>query len=453
MSETTAEERIASVQKQAKPVEFGEAVAEASSEASEGAGWVQSAFGGPVGLAAYAAGLYSSQFGTWLAGKTDADKHVANGLAFIGLPRIGQPGPDGPNPATIDHEIAHSLALLGFLGSIVVGALAAVAVGALIVATGGAAAVVLIGAAAAGGFAGGFAGTALVGACSQFGYRVGPIITGSSDVFIAGKAAARMTDTAACREHSPPPSPIVEGSQTIFINGLALARVGHKTLCGAVVDEGVRSVVVDASTWACATPASEIPVWLRVTLDWIDFLPGITKPKTKPKIDADPPKVKPAPPKTKPKKKPKTTKSKNEWQQQKSELSKKNIDDFRRETDSMNAPKRGAAYEAWVKENHPEMYGEGRRKFPDGTSTDGWNNSVKREAWDHKHYKSEQLNKRFSGHAKKQLEAYSEKLKTGEIKEFNYVFSDKPSPKLVEQIQAAGGNVYYIDNTGAAVLL
>ncbi len=186
--------------------------------------------------------------------------------------RIGQPGPEGPNPATIGHLIAHSWSMWGFLGGVLLGALAAVSVGAIIVATGGAAAVALVGAAAAGGVVGGFATKTLTGALSQFGSRTGPIATGSPDVFIGGRPAARMTDTGACSKDTPPPSPIVEGSKTIFINRLPLARKGHKLLCGAVIDEGVSSVFVDDTTVACAAPASEIPVWLRVAVEWISVI-------------------------------------------------------------------------------------------------------------------------------------------------------------------------------------
>lgn len=161
---------------------------------------------------------------------------------------------------------------LGFLGGVLLGALAAVAVGALIVATGGIAAVAIVGAAAAGGLVGGFAIPTLTGALSQFGSRAGPITTGSPNVFIADLPAARMTDIATCAKDAPPPQPIVEGSETIFINNLPLARKGHKLLCGAVIDDGVPSVVVDKTTISCATPASEIPLWLRIAVDWIGLL-------------------------------------------------------------------------------------------------------------------------------------------------------------------------------------
>jgi RHS repeat-associated protein len=153
----------------------------------------------------------------------------------------------------------------------------------------------------------------------------------------------------------------------------------------------------------------------------------------------------------KPKKKGKTKAEKDAWEKKKADLAKKNINDFRRETENMHPAERGAAFEKWVKENHPDRYGEGRKRFPDGTSTDGWVNSNKKQAWDLKHYKQEQLDKPFAGHAKDQLEKYAARKKSGEIKEINYLFSDKPSGKLVKQIEDAGGNVWYTDGAGKVV--
>ncbi|MBP9897158.1 MAG: PAAR domain-containing protein [Gemmatimonadales bacterium] len=267
MTEETAEERIAAVQAQAPDVGSGERLATVSRWSSMAAGLAISAKGGWIGVAAYGAGVGSGYAGAWLAETI----HLGDGIAFIldhvGMDRIGQ---GGPHPATVGHQVAHSYAFAGFLAAVAVGVVAAAVVGATL-ATGGAA-LAVIGAAAAGGFAAGFLGGGLSDALSQMGYQTGPIITGSPDVSIAGKPAARMTDLAACSEEGEP-TPLVEGSEHIYINGLPMARIGHKLICGATIDEGVESVLIDDTVIACAIPEPEVPVWARIAVDWMGFLP------------------------------------------------------------------------------------------------------------------------------------------------------------------------------------
>lgn len=267
MTEKTADERIAAVQARAPDVNSGERLATVSRWSSMTAGLAMSAKGGWVGIAAYGAGVGSGYAGAWLA-KTI---HLGDGIAFlldhVGMHRIGQ---GGPHPATVGHQVAHSYAFAGFLAAIAVGIVAAAVVGATL-ATGGAA-LAIIGAAAAGGFTAGFLGGGLSDALSQMGYQTGPIVTGSPDVFIADKPAARMTDLAACSEEGEP-TPLVEGSENIYINGLPMARIGHKLMCGATIDQGVESVLIDDTVIACAIPEPEVPVWARITADWMGFLP------------------------------------------------------------------------------------------------------------------------------------------------------------------------------------
>ena len=166
------------------------------------------------------------------------------------------------------HQVAHSFAVAGFLAAIVVG----VAAAALVVATAGVGAVALVGAAAAGGFAGGFIGSALGGALGQMGARTGVILNGSPDVFVNDKPVARVTDLVKCAKE-PAPVPIIEGNPGILVNGLMLARIGHKLMCGAVVDEGSGNVFANDATEAIAVPDPEVPVWARVAADWLGFLP------------------------------------------------------------------------------------------------------------------------------------------------------------------------------------
>lgn len=273
----SADERIAQVQANAAEHQSGindpetsEQVATTSHYSSMAVGAGIAAKGGWVGLAAFAAGVAGGMAGAWVSEALGAPELVAKGLEAFGMRRVGA---GGPHPGTIGKKVAHSMAFAGFLASIVVGAIAAVAVGALIVATGGLAAVAVIGAAAAGGFAGGLIGSALGGAMASMGTPTGAIATGSPDVFIESMPAARVTDIAPCSKEYGAPSPIIEGSETIFVNGLPLARIGHKLLCGAVVDEGAMSVFTDSTTTAIAVPAPDIPLWARVAADWVGFLP------------------------------------------------------------------------------------------------------------------------------------------------------------------------------------
>ncbi|AFI92021.1 type VI secretion system PAAR protein [Pectobacterium parmentieri] len=70
------------------------------------------------------------------------------------------------------------------------------------------------------------------------GFPSTPIIAGSSNVFIDGKSAARVTDP--LEEHSkqgspPHPRHIASGSSTVFVNGLPLAITGGTVDCGGEV--------------------------------------------------------------------------------------------------------------------------------------------------------------------------------------------------------------------------
>ncbi len=190
-------------------------------------------------MAPIAAGVGGALAGAWVANKIQADEMLLN--AF-NTPRQAQPGPE---PAHITHKIAHNKSFLGAVG----GLLAGIAIGALataaIVATGGLAATVLI--AGAAGFAGGFIGTAIAGAGAKAAHITGAISTGSPNVFFEGKAVARVTDLAACDKHPTPPQ-IAEGSETVSVNSLPLARIGHKTTCGAVVQEGCKTIFADSTT-------------------------------------------------------------------------------------------------------------------------------------------------------------------------------------------------------------
>lgn len=219
---------------------------------------------GVMGVVLMGAGVGGGLLGAYWARSVGAGETVAGLLEMAGMRRVGQVSAEGPYPAAVGHQVAHSYALWGFLASVAIGVVAAFAVGALIAT--GVGGLVLLGAAAGLGVLAGFYGTAISDALSSMGSRVGPIKKGSTDVFIGGKGAARWVDEAECSK-DPPTQIIVEGSDTIFVNNLPLARVGHKLLCGAVIDEGEPSIIVDGTTRRCAIPKSEVPLWARVVVD------------------------------------------------------------------------------------------------------------------------------------------------------------------------------------------
>ena len=54
----------------------------------------------------------------------------------------------------------------------------------------------------------------------------GTVASGSGDVMVEGKQAARAGDAAGCA------GPIIEGSPDVFINGKPMARMGDAADCG-----------------------------------------------------------------------------------------------------------------------------------------------------------------------------------------------------------------------------
>lgn len=265
---STAEQRIAEVQSQAPDVQTGEYIAEGSHWLSMGMGLKLACGGGWLGAAIFGAGVGGGYLGAWAAQELHTADYLASGLEMVGMHKIGK---GGEHPATVGHQVAHSHAFAGFLAAVAIGVVAAVAVGAVILS--GGTALVAIGAAFAGGVATGFLGTTVSGALAQLGTQTGPVITGSPDLLICGRPAARMTDVANCSDDGSAPVPLVEGSKTILVNGLPMARIGHKLMCGAVVDEGAASVMIDKTVVACAIPKPEVPVYARIVADWIGFLP------------------------------------------------------------------------------------------------------------------------------------------------------------------------------------
>ncbi len=69
----------------------------------------------------------------------------------------------------------------------------------------------------------------------------GPIVAGSSNVFISGIPAARVGDKLVC---IGPPDSISAGSSSVKINGKPAARAGDSTAHGGKVVSGIPSVLI-----------------------------------------------------------------------------------------------------------------------------------------------------------------------------------------------------------------
>jgi uncharacterized Zn-binding protein involved in type VI secretion len=147
--------------------------------------------------------------------------------------------------ARLDDPIEHSSALGGLLAGLAIGA-GAVLVGIAIVGTGGLGAVALCAMVGAGAATGAGIGQ-LFGSLSFASHRAGQIKTGSGNVFINSKAAARAhVDTAVCDQHGPAPQILAQGSDSVYINGQPAARVGDRTVCDGKISAGSGNVFLAA---------------------------------------------------------------------------------------------------------------------------------------------------------------------------------------------------------------
>jgi RHS repeat-associated protein len=248
-------------------------------------GAMAAGFAGGAALACFATSVVAPLAGAFAGAKiaqmVGADEWL---LDTIGAERQAAPGPEVGH---VTHKIAHNHAFLGAVGGLIVGALVgyvvAVAVtaafGALVALSGGLALVltpVVIGvvSAVAAGAAAGFVGGAIADAGAKAADITGTIIKGSHNVFFEGKPVARMTDFVECSRHpsTTPPPYILEGSKTIFINNLPMARIGHKISCGAVIQEGCKTIKGDKTTTSMGEPDAEFSVLQQAFLSVFEVL-------------------------------------------------------------------------------------------------------------------------------------------------------------------------------------
>jgi uncharacterized Zn-binding protein involved in type VI secretion len=164
--------------------------------------------------------------------------------------------------ARLDDPIEHSSALGGLLTGLAIGA-GAVLIGIAIVGTGGFGAIAL-GAMVGAGAATGAGIGQLIGSLSFATHNAGQIKSGSGNVFINGKAAARAhVDTALCTQHGPAPQILAQGSDSVCINGQPAARVGDRTVCDAKISSGSGNVFIGGGTETTDPITPEVPEWLE----------------------------------------------------------------------------------------------------------------------------------------------------------------------------------------------
>ncbi|WP_437606318.1 PAAR domain-containing protein [Sorangium sp. So ce834] len=168
--------------------------------------------------------------------------------------------------ARLGDSIAHSSAWSGLL----TGAVAGVALAATVVAvvgTGGVAAVFIGAGIAAAGAGGGLAG-AYIGELIP-GDVKGTVATGSPDTFFGSERRSAVRaglDIVTCADHGV--VRVAQGSATTFVNGKPLARSTEKIECGAILREGIATVIIGGDTALAPgmAVADEVPPWVKTTL-------------------------------------------------------------------------------------------------------------------------------------------------------------------------------------------
>ncbi|MBE8596495.1 RHS repeat-associated core domain-containing protein [Xenorhabdus sp. BG5] len=184
----------------------------------------------------------------------------------------------GPAAAREGDPIQHS-SFLGALAGAIAGALIGAAIfGAaalLIGATGGLATVAIMALGTLATFKFGDlinrASSAVTDAVNSCSSPDGVIASGSPNVFIEGKPAARVElDTAACKKHSAPR--IAQGSESVFINKKPAARIKDKLECGSTIKGGASKVFIGSGQGTYLEIQEEFPLWQRALLVAVEFL-------------------------------------------------------------------------------------------------------------------------------------------------------------------------------------
>lgn len=164
--------------------------------------------------------------------------------------------------ARLDDPIEHSNALGGLIAGLAIGA-GAVLVGIAVVGTGGLGAVALAAMVGAGAATGAGVGQ-LIGSLSFACSETGKIRSGSHNVYINGRPAARAhLDNAECADHPGTLKALAQGSSSVYINGKPAARVGDRTICDAKISAGSPNVTIGGVTETTDAIDQEVPVLLE----------------------------------------------------------------------------------------------------------------------------------------------------------------------------------------------
>ncbi|CDH07160.1 putative Rhs family protein [Xenorhabdus bovienii str. oregonense] len=166
---------------------------------------------------------------------------------------------------------------MGAVAGALIGAAIFGAVGLLVAGTGGLGATLIVAAAGSGltylaSDAIAAASSAVTNFIDSFGSPDGVLDSGSGNVIIEGKPAARATvDMAKCSKHPAPPL-IAQGSESVFINGQPAARVGDKLVCGAAIKGGASKVFIGSGQGTYLEIEEEFSGWQRALLVAVEFL-------------------------------------------------------------------------------------------------------------------------------------------------------------------------------------
>jgi uncharacterized Zn-binding protein involved in type VI secretion len=95
----------------------------------------------------------------------------------------------------------------------------------------------------------------------------GEIASGSPDVYINSREAARVAiDTAPCMKDPPVVALVAMGSRNVFINDHPAARLDDKVSCGAIIKEGSENVYIGGEQEKFMDVEEDVPGWMHTLI-------------------------------------------------------------------------------------------------------------------------------------------------------------------------------------------
>lgn len=174
--------------------------------------------------------------------------------------------------ARVDDPICHTSALAGFIIGAIIG-IAIIAVAAVAFFSCGFLAGLVLGFLADQLASGALAAGEAIGRSIRS--TAGKILTGSDNVSVNSRKAARaVLSSVICEDHSPEIR-IAQGSGNIYINSQPAARKDDHTECDAVIEDGSPDVFFGGGTQTVLEISPEIPDWLRTTVDVLFVVAGL----------------------------------------------------------------------------------------------------------------------------------------------------------------------------------